>query len=109
MYAERAAYQTKQWFMNLIHDLMELLFHAAGLIIDTLRTFILIVLSIWSCGLRYRCVGWLVGLFDGVVLSLHLGVSLAARQFHPYGSAYEDPGLDDPEGHLRPERSQLPA
>ena len=46
MYAERAAYQTKQWFMNLIHDLMELLFHAAGLIIDTLRTFILIVLSI---------------------------------------------------------------
>jgi len=44
--AERAAYQTKQWFMNLIHDLMELLFHAAGLIIDTLRTFILIVLSI---------------------------------------------------------------
>jgi len=32
--------------MNLIHDLMELLFHAAGLIIDTLRTFILIVLSI---------------------------------------------------------------
>ena len=46
MYAERAAYQTKQWFMSLIHDLMELLFHAAGLIIDTLRTFILIVLSI---------------------------------------------------------------
>lgn len=46
MYAERAAYQTKQWFMKLIHDLMELLFHASGLIIDTLRTFILIVLSI---------------------------------------------------------------
>lgn len=46
MYAERAAYQTKQWVMKLVHDLMELLFHAAGLIIDTLRTFILIVLSI---------------------------------------------------------------
>lgn len=46
MYAERAAYQTKQWFMKLFNDLMELLFHAAGLIIDTLRTFILIVLSI---------------------------------------------------------------
>ena len=46
MYAERAAYQTKQWFMKLVHDLMELLFHASGLIIDTLRTFILIVLSI---------------------------------------------------------------
>ena len=46
MYAERAAYQTKQWVMKMVHDLMELLFHAAGLIIDTLRTFILIVLSI---------------------------------------------------------------
>ncbi len=46
MYAERAAYQTKQWLMKLFNDLMELLFHAAGLIIDTLRTFILIVLSI---------------------------------------------------------------
>lgn len=46
MYAERAAYQTKQWFMELLHDLMELLFHASGLVIDTLRTFILIVLSI---------------------------------------------------------------
>lgn len=46
MYAERAAYQTKQWVMKMVHDLFELLFHAAGLIIDTLRTFILIVLSI---------------------------------------------------------------
>lgn len=46
MYAERAAFQTKQWFMKLLYDLMELLFHAAGLIIDTIRTFILIVLSI---------------------------------------------------------------
>jgi Bacteroides conjugative transposon TraJ protein len=46
MYAERAAYKIKRWFMNLIKDFMELLFNAAGLIIDTLRTFILIVLSI---------------------------------------------------------------
>ena len=62
-----------------------------------------------SCGLWYCRVGWLVGLFDGVVLSLHLGLSLATRQLYPYGSAYEDPGLDDPEGYLRPKRSQLPA
>ena len=41
-----AAYQTKQWVMKMVHDLLELLFHAAGLIIDTLRTFILIVLAI---------------------------------------------------------------
>lgn len=46
MYAERASYQTKQWFMKQVHDLVELLYHAAALIIDTLRTFFLIVLSI---------------------------------------------------------------
>lgn len=46
MYAERAAYKTKQWLMKQLHDLIELLYHAAALIIDTLRTFFLIVLSI---------------------------------------------------------------
>lgn len=46
MYTERAAYQTKQWLMKQLHDLIELLYHAAALIIDTLRTFFLIVLSI---------------------------------------------------------------
>ena len=46
MYAERSAYQMKQWILKCVHDIMEILFHAAGLIIDTLRTFILIVLSI---------------------------------------------------------------
>ncbi len=46
MYAERAAYNSKKWMMEKIHQLLELLFQAAGLIIDTLRTFFLIVLSI---------------------------------------------------------------
>jgi conjugative transposon TraJ protein len=46
MYAERAAYNAKKWMMEKIHQLLELLFQAAGLIIDTLRTFFLIVLSI---------------------------------------------------------------
>lgn len=46
MYAERAAYNMKesvrQWFRNLL----ETIFQAASLTIDTLRTFFLIVLSI---------------------------------------------------------------
>lgn len=46
MYAERAAYKTKQWMMKAIQDILEFVFHAVSLIIDTLRTFILIVLSI---------------------------------------------------------------
>ena len=46
--AKRNRLQEEAYLRNpeMVHDLMELLFHAAGLIIDTLRTFILIVLSI---------------------------------------------------------------
>ncbi len=46
MYAERAAYNTKRWFMQKVQELLEFIFNAAGLVIDTLRTFFLIVLSI---------------------------------------------------------------
>ncbi len=46
MYAERASYQTKKWFKEQVETLLEFLFNSAGLVIDTLRTFFLIVLSI---------------------------------------------------------------
>ena len=46
MYAERAAYNTKKWMMEKVYELLELLYQAAGLVIDTVRTFFLIVLSI---------------------------------------------------------------
>lgn len=46
MYAERSTYNAKKWMMDMVYQLLELLFLAAGLIIDTLRTFFLIVLSI---------------------------------------------------------------
>lgn len=46
MYAERAAYKTKQWIMKAIQDILEFFFHTVELVIDTVRTFILIVLSI---------------------------------------------------------------
>ena len=69
MYAERAAYQTKQWIMKMVHDLLELLFHAAGLIIDTLRTFILIVLAILGpIVFGICCMGWSCWLTYGMVL-----------------------------------------
>ena len=75
--------------MNLIHDLMELLFHAAGLIIDYATHLHLDrPLDSRSSRFRYCRVEWLVGLLDGVVLSLHLGLSLATRQLYPYGFAY---------------------
>lgn len=75
MYAERAAYNAKKWMMDKVHQLLELLFQAAGLIIDTIRTFYLIVLSILGP------IVFAIGMWDG------LGGSLTAW-FSRYISVY---------------------
>lgn len=46
MYVDRAMYNTKKWFQEMFRNLLELMFQAAALVIDTLRTFFLVVLSI---------------------------------------------------------------
>lgn len=46
MYIERSMYETKKAFREWFRELLELMFAAAALVIDTLRTFFLIVLSI---------------------------------------------------------------
>lgn len=46
MYIDRAMYNTKKWIQELFRNLLELMFQAAALVIDTLRTFFLVVLSI---------------------------------------------------------------
>lgn len=46
MYMDRFAYQTEQAIKNWFRNLLEILFQAAALVIDTIRTFFLIVLSI---------------------------------------------------------------
>ena len=46
MYMDRTAYNIKKSVRDWFRGLLEMLFQAAGLIIDTLRTFFLIVLSI---------------------------------------------------------------
>lgn len=46
MYIERGMYQMKKSIRDWFRELLELLFQAASLVIDTLRTFFLIVLSI---------------------------------------------------------------
>ena len=46
MYIERSMYQTKKGVRDFFRELLELLFQAAALVIDTLRTFFLVVLSI---------------------------------------------------------------
>lgn len=46
MYMYRQAYQMEQWVKNAFREFLEVLFMAAALVIDTIRTFFLIVLSI---------------------------------------------------------------
>lgn len=46
MWWERTWHGIKTWFRELVRDFFELLFNAAGLTVDTLRTFFLVVLSI---------------------------------------------------------------
>lgn len=46
MYLERGLYSIGQTFKNWFRELLEILFMAAALVIDTIRTFFLIVLSI---------------------------------------------------------------
>lgn len=46
MYMDRQAYQMEQWVKNAFREFLEVLFMAAALVIDTIRTFLLIVLSI---------------------------------------------------------------
>ena len=46
MWTERLWYDIKAWFREIVRDFFELLFNAAALTIDTLRTFFLVVLAI---------------------------------------------------------------
>lgn len=46
MWGERLWYDIKEWCRQVVRDFFELLFNAAALTIDTLRTFFLVVLSI---------------------------------------------------------------
>lgn len=46
MWWEHTWYNIKAWFRQLVADFFELLYNAAGLTVDTLRTFFLVVLAI---------------------------------------------------------------
>ena len=46
MYMDRATYNIKQSVRDWFRELLELLFQSAALVIDTIRTFFLIVLAI---------------------------------------------------------------
>ena len=64
MYIERGFYNFKQTVQNWFRELLELLFQAAALIIDTLRTFFLVVLSILGP------IAFAISVYDGFHVTL---------------------------------------
>lgn len=69
MYIDRAMYNTKKWFQEMFRNLLELLFQAAALVIDTIRTFFLVVLSILGP------IAFAISVWDGFQASLTQWIS----------------------------------
>ncbi|MCW4470227.1 conjugative transposon protein TraJ [Flavobacterium sp. MFBS3-15] len=65
MYLERGMFQLKQDIRNAFRELLEILFQAAALVIDTIRTFFLIVLSILGP------IAFAISVWDGFQSTLH--------------------------------------
>ncbi|GAB6119088.1 conjugative transposon protein TraJ [Dysgonomonas termitidis] len=69
LYIDRGMFQLKKWLQQALRNLLELLFQAAALVIDVVRTFFLIVLAIlgpiafafavWD-GFQSSLTGWLM-------------------------------------------------
>jgi conjugative transposon TraJ protein len=64
MYLERGMYTMKKYLRDAFRELLELLFQAAGLVVDTVRTFFLVVLSILGP------VAFALSVYDGFQSSL---------------------------------------
>ena len=101
MWAERAWYDIKAGFRQLVRDFFELLFNAAGLTIDTLRTFFLVVLSILGAlvvrPLHLRRLSLDARELD---FPLYQRVPLASHRRPVLRGAGQDPDVDAPGGRL---------
>jgi conjugative transposon TraJ protein len=69
MWFERGMYKLKQSIRNGVRELLELLFQAAALVIDTIRTFFLVVLSILGP------VAFALSVYDGFQATLTAWIS----------------------------------
>lgn len=69
MYVERGMYDMKKNIRNFFRELLEILFQAAALVIDTLRTFFLIVLAILGP------IAFAISVYDGFQSTLTAWIS----------------------------------
>ena len=101
MYVERGMYSMKKSIRDFFRELLELLFQAAALVIDVLRTFFLPHRPVHPRTALFRHIG--MGRIpvhaDAMVLQVHTDLSLATRfglvQYHPC----QDTGADAAKRH----------
>ena len=104
MYGQKAVYdmgeKVRQWF----RELLELFFQAASLLIDTLRTFFLIVLSILGP------ISFALAVYDGfqsTLTTLHLYLLMATRGRPVRGYPLTHTDTDVAAGHQADARSDI--
>jgi hypothetical protein len=100
MYIERGMYNMKKSIRDFFREMLELLFQAAALVIDTVRTFFLVVLAILGP------IAFAISVWDGfqshahaVDMPLHTGLSVATRVGHVQHHTGEDTGADAAKRH----------
>ena len=100
MYIDRGMYNMKKNIRDFFREILELLFQAAALVIDTVRTFFLVVLAILGPdSLRHIGVGRLPKHAHAVDMPLHTGLSVAAGVGHVQHHTGEDTGADAAKRH----------
>ncbi len=100
MYVDWASYSIKKSVRDWFRELLELVFFAAALIIDTLRTFFLVVLSILGpVVFAFFRVGRLPLDAFGMVQPLHTDLPVASGIGPVQHHTGENPDTDAPAGH----------
>ena len=101
MYIDRGMYNMKKSIRDFFREILELLFQAAALVIDTVRTFFLVVLAILGP------IAFALSVWDGfqrhartrVDMPLHTGLSVASGVGHVQHHTGEDTGADAAKRH----------
>ena len=108
MYIDRGMYKMKKGIRDFFREILELMFQAAALVIDTIRTFFLVVLAILGP------IAFAISVWDGFQSTLtqwicrYIGLSVAARVGHIQHHTRQDSGVDAPERHrAHADRPQL--
>ncbi len=100
MYIDRGMYNMKKSIRDFFREILELLFQAAALVIDTVRTFFLVVLAILGP------IAFALSVWDGfpkhahaVDMPLYTGLSVATGIGHVQHHTGEDTGSDAAKRH----------